>query len=242
MRGVILAAGRGSRLGEATASLPKPLLAVGGRACIDFAVEALLGVVSEVVVVTGYQADQVEAHLAQHWGGRPIRTLRNPDLEAGNLTSLRAARGLLGDGPFVVTNADHLFPADMYTRHFRPGADVTIACERDRTILDDEMKVLAADERLTDIAKTLTRYDGAYIGTTAVGADRVARYWAAFDAVVAEADIRTASVEMVLARLARDAATAPRLQWIEGLRWYEVDTQEDLDLARAGLGELGLGA
>ena len=105
-----------------------------------------------------------------------------------------------------------------------------------RAILDDEMKVLAAGERLTDIAKTLTHYDGAYIGTTAVGADLTVHYWAAFDAVAAEADIRTASVEMVLARLARDTATAPRLQWIEGLRWYEVDTQEDLDLARGGLG------
>ena len=236
MRGVILAAGRGSRLGAATVSLPKPLLAVGGRACIDFAVEALLGIVSEVVVVTGYQADQVEAHLAQRWGESPIRAVRNPDLEAGNLTSLRAARSLLGEDPFVVTNADHLFPTDMYTRHFRPGEDVTIACERERAILDDEMKVLAADARLTDIAKTLTRYDGAYIGTTAVGAEMVARYWTAFDAVAAEADIRTASVEMVLARLAADTATAPRLQWIEGLRWYEVDTQEDLALARGGLG------
>lgn len=236
MRGVILAAGRGSRLGEATASLPKPLLVVGGRACIDFAVEALLSVVSEVIVVTGYQADQVESHLRQRWGDSPIRTVRNLDLEAGNLTSLRAARASLGREPFVVTNADHLFPAAMYTRHFQPGADVTIACERDRTILDDEMKVLASGERLTDIAKTLTQYDGAYIGTTAVGADMTTRYWGAFDAVAAEADVRTASVEMVLARLARDAATAPRLQWIEGLRWYEVDTQEDLDLAREGLG------
>ena len=236
MRGVILAAGRGSRLGEATSSLPKPLLSVGGRTCIDFAVEALLAVASEVVVVTGYEADQVEAHLAARWPGRPIRTVRNPDLEAGNLTSLRAARPLLGDAPFVVTNADHLFPAAMYVRHFLPGDDVTIACERDREILSDEMKVRADGLRLTDISKTLDRFEGAYIGTTAVGAGMTARYWSAFDAVEAEADIRTASVEMVLARLARDPATAPRLQWIEGLRWYEVDTQDDLAIARGGLG------
>ena len=56
MKGVILAAGRGSRLGDATDVLPKPLMPVAGRTCIDFAVEALLAVVDEVIVVTGYAA------------------------------------------------------------------------------------------------------------------------------------------------------------------------------------------
>ncbi|MBW8753444.1 MAG: NTP transferase domain-containing protein [Sphingomonadales bacterium] len=235
MKGIILAAGRGSRLGEATSSLPKPLLPVGERVCIDFAIEALLAVVSEVIVVTGYMATQVEAHLTRRWAGRPVTAVRNAELEAGNLTSLRAAQPALAAEPFIVTNADHLFPATMYTAFFRPGPDVTIACERDRPILDDEMKVVTADGRLTAIAKTLTRYEGAYIGTTAVGAAMVDAYWTAFDAVAAEADIRTASVEMVLGRLARDPAAAPRLRWIEGLRWYEVDTLEDLEIARQGL-------
>ena len=65
MKGVILAAGRGSRLGDATDVLPKPLMPVAGRTCIDFAVEALLAVVDEVIVVTGYRAHLIEDHLAQ---------------------------------------------------------------------------------------------------------------------------------------------------------------------------------
>ncbi len=235
MKGIILAAGRGSRLGEATNALPKPLLPVGSQLCIDFAIEALLPVVSDVIVVTGYRAGLVEAHLAQRWANHPVATVRNTDLEAGNLTSLRAAREALAGEPFIVTNADHLFPAAMYTRFFNPGPGVTIACERSRPILEDEMKVVAADDRLTAIAKTLTRYDGAYIGTTAVGGAMLDAYWAAFDVIAAQADLRTASVEMVLGQLARDPATAPQLRWIEGLRWYEVDTQEDLELARQGL-------
>lgn len=236
MKGIVLAAGRGSRLGPATASVPKPLMEVGRRRCIDFALEALLGVVDEVVVVTGHMADQVEAHLAAHWADRPVSSVRNPDLEAGNLTSLRAARGAIGGEPFVVTNADHLFPADMYTAFFRPGAGVSIACERDRTILDDEMKVVAQGTDLEQISKTLPTFDGAYIGTTSVGGGASAAYWAAFDRVASSAPLASASVEMVLAELARDPATAPQVCWIEGLRWFEVDTEEDLALARAGLG------
>lgn len=232
---MILAAGRGSRLGEATRARPKPLMRVGDRTCIDFAIAALAAVVDEVLVVTGYEAAQVEDHLAANWSRAALRTVRNPALEAGNLTSLAAAREAIGEAPFIVTNADHLFPPSMYIDHFRPGPGLAIACERDRAILSDEMKVVERDGRLVEIAKTLTRYDGAYIGTTAVGTEALAPYWSAFDAVMAEADLRVASVEMVLGRAARDARIAVTPRWLTGLHWYEVDTPEDLALARDGL-------
>jgi choline kinase len=236
MKGVILAAGRGSRLGDATDALPKPLMPVAGRTCIDFAVEALLAVVDEVIVVTGYRAHLIEDHLAREWPNAPLRTVRNPQLEAGNLTSLGAARALVGDEAFILTNADHLFPADMYLRHFAPLADaIAIACERERPVLPDEMKVIEESGRLTAISKTLPKYDGAYIGTTAVPAPMLASYWQAFDRVHAERDLATASVEMVLHQLAQDAATAPQVCWLSGLKWFEVDTPEDLAIAREGL-------
>lgn len=237
MIGVILAAGRGSRLGEETATLPKPLMTVAGRTCIDFAIEALLAVVDEVLVVTGYRAELVEAHLAAKWRGRRLTAVLNPQPEAGNLTSLGAARPFLNNAPFIVTNADHLFPVAMYSRHFPPttGSSIRIACERERPVLADEMKVIEAQGRLTAISKSLPRYDGAYIGTTCVPALVQHTYWAAFDRVSATHDQATASVEMVLHELAQDSATAPRVCWLSGLDWFEVDTPEDLVAARLGL-------
>jgi choline kinase len=235
LKGVILAAGRGSRLGEATRACPKPLMRVGNRTCIDFAIAALMAVVDEVLVVTGYEAAQVEDHIAANWSHARLRTVRNCALESGNLTSLAAARDTIGSSAFIVTNADHLFPPTMYTAHFRPGAGLAIGCERDRAILSDEMKVVEREGRLVEIAKTLTRYDGAYIGTTSIGTDARAAYWRAFDAVLDEADLRTASVEMVLGRAARDARIAVEPRWLTGVRWFEVDTPEDLALARDGL-------
>lgn len=237
MKGIILAAGRGSRLGDETTILPKPLMPVAGRTCIDFAIEALLGLVEEVLVITGYRAELVEAHLADQWTGHPLRAVRNPQPEAGNLTSLGTARPFIGTAPFVVTNADHLFPVDMYSRHFNPagGNRVRIACERERPVLADEMKVIEADGRLAAIAKTLPCYDGAYIGTTSVVDGAQAEYWAAFDRVASASDLATTSVEMVLHELAQQTITAPQVCWLSGLCWFEVDTPEDLAAARIGL-------
>jgi choline kinase len=234
MIGVILAAGRGSRLGDATESLPKPLMAVAGRTCLDFAIEALLAVVENVIVVTGYRAELIEDHIAREWAEAPVRTVRNSQLEAGNLTSLGAARPVIGLESFVLTNADHLFPGDMYTRHFvLSKGGIGIACERERPVLPDEMKVIEKDGLLVAISKTLPKYDGAYIGTTFVAQDSLAAYWDAFDRVHHSSDIASASVEMVLDQLAQ--TDAPQIHWLSGLKWFEVDTPEDLAVARESL-------
>ena len=53
--------------------------------------------------------------------------------------------------------------------------------------------------------------------------------------VIARNIFSTASVEMVLDELAASPVRAPRVCWIEGLTWFEVDTQDDLASARQGL-------
>lgn len=59
-RAVILAAGRGSRLGALTRELPKPLVEVAGRPLLLRILEALKAArVEEVCVVVGFQAEQI---------------------------------------------------------------------------------------------------------------------------------------------------------------------------------------
>lgn len=233
MKAVLLAAGSGSRLYPLTQSTPKPLVTVGSRTCLDIALESLVGVVDSIVVVTGYLGDKISTHLERHPPQAPVQVVVNPKPEQGNLTSLATARALIEDDSFILTNADHLFPADFYSHHFVAGKDIAIAAQNDRPILDDEMKVVVADH-LREISKTLTRYDGAYIGTTRVPAHHALAYWAAVDRVQEAMDPACACVEDVLHALAQ-SETPPNVTWVNNLRWFEVDTLEDLEKARKGL-------
>lgn len=86
---IVLAAGQSRRMG----GINKLLASVGGKPMVRHAVDAAReGGVAEIVVVTGHEADAVEAVLA----GSGARFVHNPDFAAGLSTSVAAGIGALG--------------------------------------------------------------------------------------------------------------------------------------------------
>lgn len=239
MTGVILAAGEGMRLRPLTETRPKALVPVTERTCLDFAIDALARAVARVVVVTGYRGDQVREHLQRQCASVPIHTVENRQYRRGNLLSLAAARPILGDEGFILTNVDHLFPAPFFREHFAEIDMVSAAGQKDRPIQADEMKVrVDGSGRLRAMSKRLDRYDGAYIGVTCVPRRWAAQYWSAFDRVHRTADLDWACVEDVLVELVETDA-CPVVRWVDGVVWFEIDSPQDLEAARRGFCENG---
>src|SRR5262245_12398097 len=66
----ILAGGLGTRLRSVVSDRPKVLAPVGGRPYLTRLLDQLAGVgVTEVVLLTGYQAEQVQEALGDQYGG-----------------------------------------------------------------------------------------------------------------------------------------------------------------------------
>jgi molybdenum cofactor cytidylyltransferase len=83
MAGVVLAAGRSTRMG----AINKLIAEIGGKPLVRIAAEqALASRAAPVIVVTGHQREKVEAALA----GLPVRFVHNPDYAEGLGTSLKA--------------------------------------------------------------------------------------------------------------------------------------------------------
>jgi choline kinase len=105
---IVIAAGRGKRLGPHTEERPKCLVDVGGRSILDWQLRALRGVgVDDVVLIRGYRAAELsEGAEALHPGARFVD---NPDWETNNiLLSLAHALDEL-DGPVYLTYSDIIF-------------------------------------------------------------------------------------------------------------------------------------
>jgi len=113
---MIMAAGLGKRMRPLTATRPKPLIEVKGKALLDHVLDRLrVAGVKKVVVNVHYLADALEAHLANRAEGLDVQISdeRKQLLETGG--GLVRAAPLIDSDPFLALNSDNLWidgPAD----------------------------------------------------------------------------------------------------------------------------------
>lgn len=102
---MVLAAGLGKRLRPYTDETPKPLLPIGGKPLIDWALDHLKQAgVEHVVVNSFYQAGKLQAHLQQRLFPK-INFLVEEEL-LGTGGAIQNALPHLGETPFFVLNSN----------------------------------------------------------------------------------------------------------------------------------------
>jgi NDP-sugar pyrophosphorylase family protein len=110
---VVLAAGRGTRMGEMTTSMPKPMLPVHGRPMLELVLERLAQAgVERFFLVVGYYREIIEEHF-RNWPV-PIE-FRVQDPVDGTGSAARLACGFAANEPFLLTFGDILCEPAAYT-------------------------------------------------------------------------------------------------------------------------------
>ena len=108
MRALIFAAGKGERMRPLTDTVPKPLLAVGGKPLVEWHLEKLAARgVTDVVLNISWLADRFAPALGDgsRWGLRLQYSHEGPEpLETGG--GMLRALPLLGEAPFLAVNGD----------------------------------------------------------------------------------------------------------------------------------------
>jgi len=106
---IVLAAGLGKRMLPITATMPKPLVKVGGRSLIDFALDRLHEAgIGTVVVNVHHFADMLEEHLrTRKMPHVVVSDERDAVLETGG--GVKKALPLLGTHPFITFNSDSIW-------------------------------------------------------------------------------------------------------------------------------------
>ncbi|HDQ14247.1 MAG TPA: phosphocholine cytidylyltransferase family protein, partial [Sediminispirochaeta sp.] len=109
-KAVIMAAGRGTRLGERGRLSPKGFLRIGERPIIEESIERLRGQgVEEIIIVTGHLAEFYQ-ELASSSRRGLIRTVYNEKYaESGSMYSLFRARDAVGGEDFFLLESDLIY-------------------------------------------------------------------------------------------------------------------------------------
>lgn len=223
MKAVILAAGRGSRLGVLGEIYPKCMLPLGKGLIIDNQCDALRRAgVHDITVVAGYKADELKAYL-----DGDVRVLVNENyLTTNSMYSLLLAEPYVKDDDFIVLNGDVLYSEVLIARLVQHPAPT--ACLVDETRPHDpcEYNVVEKDGRVCEYSKSVKQEDacGQCGQLYKIGEEHSQLYWDRMRVLEEEGKTNT------FPSAAFDVLMSNRLLtpvFTNGGLWIEVDTIDD---------------
>lgn len=172
MKAIVLAAGRGSRMNESTAKLPKCMMRLCGKSLLDRCMNSLLTAGfarSDIGIVTGYRSEKIQIP--------GVRYFQNTEWETTNMfISLTKAREWLLSEPCLVSYSDIVYSSSTACKLMEDDSEIAITyytkywelwSKRMENPLDDLETFLLEGGKLAGIGKKPTcREDiqGQYMG------------------------------------------------------------------------------
>jgi len=228
-KGVILAAGDGSRLQSVTGIYPKVLLSVQGKPLICYPIEAMAAAgVRQIAVVVGYMAGEVRRALGdgRHLGVR-LEYILNRDYCSGNAISVSKVRHWAAGEPFVLCMGDHMIEPGIVARLLQWSLIAETLCvdfdPADQHDFAEATKVIVDSSGcIRHIGKELAHWDALDTGVFLL----TEKFLDAIDELLPKlgSDIEISDViRFMVSRGDRFAMCD-----VSGFLWADVDTEEDL--------------
>lgn len=230
---LILAAGKGSRLGRHTKNCPKPLVHLNGKPLLEYQLSTAAHCgITENALVTGYCADAFLDY--------GLETFHNPNYQTTNmLYSLMCARDLFQSEDIIISYGDIVYTPDVLRALIdNPQPFVISADSHWRELWQLRMEDPLTDAesfkyddgyRLTEIGKPLKSYEDAqaqYIGLIKIRASLFSQIIGSFDKMEAQMQRNAYFTDFVQACITDKLTVVCQLH---KRQWLEVDTCEDLD-------------
>ena len=237
MKAIILAAGRGSRMGRYSDERPKCLVEVAGKPLLEWQIAALRGAgITDIAVVRGYRGETFE--------NRGVSLFDNPRWAQTNMVmSLAAAAPWLRQEACIISYADIFYPAQAVRSLIQAEDGIAMtydvnwlelwSARFEDPLSDAETFKLDGQSRVVEIgrkAKSLDEIQGQYMGLLKITPEG----WGWIEELLAEAGPEAADkldMTTLLNRLI-SAGRAVRGVAFNGF-WGECDNPSDLTVYEA---------
>ena len=238
MKAIILAAGVGKRLGEISAGRPKCLLEFEQVSLLQRHIDLLRKFgVRQILVVTGYRREEIQAELAGINIEDEIETVFNPDFESGSVISLFSASKFLESGDdIILMDADVLYHADILQALFTTGHPNCLLLDRDFEAGEEPVKICVRENNIVEFRKQVDAQLEFDIQGESVGFFRfsheVCEQLLNQCRVYIDDDNKDVPYEEVIRDLLLRTPDIFNYEDVTGLAWIEIDFPEDLVRAK----------
>ena len=170
MKALILAAGKGTRMGKYTENLPKGMLNFNGKTLIERQIETLRSAgINDIGIVTGYEHKKINY--------KDVKYFHNKDFDTTNMVeSLMCAKEFIKNSDVIVCYSDILYTKELVKKCIDFKKDIGVVVDKDWKNLwklrygkiDFDLESLTVkDDKITELGKeveTSENLDYRYVG------------------------------------------------------------------------------
>jgi dTDP-glucose pyrophosphorylase len=116
-KAVLLAAGRGTRMRDMTAEIPKPMLEVRGKPVLQYIVDGLREAgITEFLIIVGYRAETVQSFFGDGSRYKIDIQYATQIVQDGTGRVIELAKNFIANAPFILSYGDILVAPENYKR------------------------------------------------------------------------------------------------------------------------------
>ncbi len=131
MKAVILAAGKGMRMGELTNNRPKPLIPIHGKPFLGYILDALKEAhIREIGIIVHYLKDQIITYVDTTYKGAFDVTYIEQRSMLGTGDAIAAAESFTDGSPFIVISGDNYYSLRDIQQLIQAKEDCTVCGTR----------------------------------------------------------------------------------------------------------------
>jgi choline kinase len=244
MKALMLAAGVGNRLGEASQNRPKCLLQFQGKSLLQRHIEILSEYgISELTIVVGYRSELIQAEIDRLKANNWVKTIYNKDYRQGSAISFAKLRdGFNGVEDVLIMDADVLYDDRIIAKLTDTKIDNCFLLDRGFEMGEEPVKLCVKNNYLIEFRKQLEpNLEYETIGES-VGFFRFSGAMAKklFDR--ADLYIQTSKNDAPYEEIIRDLLLADPTSFgyedVTDIPWIEIDFPEDIQRALGRFGEV----
>ena len=163
MKAIILAAGKGTRMGDLSILTPKPMLKVLGKTLLEHKLDSLPSSIDEVILVVGHLKNKITETIGDSYQDKKITYVVQDELLGTAHSLFLCKENLKNEEKFLIMMGDDIYSKEDMEECLKNGWAIGI---RESDTLKDKAKVIFDEEgHIQEIIEKYQGTDGGFICT-----------------------------------------------------------------------------